>query len=317
MKVALCFIISYEHILNKEEIWKEWIEHNKDIINVYFYYKSLQKIKSEWIIKHTIPPNYIYETSYYHVIPAYMSLMKFAITHDNTNQWFCFLTDSCCPIISPRKFRYLFYNNYHSSIMSWKKHWWNIYYHKRGNLALLPEELRLANDPWFILKRENVNNCLHFINNQPNLTKTICNGGLANESLFAIILYVYKELNDVICSVTHIADWNRQTNATSPHVFSNANDLDIKFIEQHLNENKFAMFIRKVSINFPDDVLKNYIYNYSKNSDDKLLMRMPVIFIYKRIYYIVQKYIFSYSISLMIILISFLFYIYYSHNEII
>ena len=69
------------------------------------------------------------------------------------------------------------------------------------------------------------------------------------------------------------------------------------------------MFIRKVSINFPDDVLKNYIYNYSKNSDDKLLMRMPVIFIYKRIYYIVQKYIFSYSISLMIILISFLFYI--------
>ena len=158
---------------------------------------------------------------------------------------------------------------------------------------------------------------MHFINNQQNLTKTICNGGLANESLFAIILYVYKELNDVICSVTHIADWNRQTNATSPHVFSNANDLDIKFIEQHLNENKFAMFIRKVSINFPDDVLKNYIYNYSKNSDDKLLMRMPVIFIYKRIYYIVQKYIFSYSISLMIILISFLFYIYYSHNEII
>ena len=44
MKVALCFIISYEHILNKEEIWKTWIESNKDIINVYFYYKDINKI---------------------------------------------------------------------------------------------------------------------------------------------------------------------------------------------------------------------------------------------------------------------------------
>ena len=43
----LCFIISYDHILNKEELWREWIEPNKDIINVYFYYKELQKIK-DW-----------------------------------------------------------------------------------------------------------------------------------------------------------------------------------------------------------------------------------------------------------------------------
>ena len=33
MKIALCFIINYEHILNKELIWREWIEPNKDIIN--------------------------------------------------------------------------------------------------------------------------------------------------------------------------------------------------------------------------------------------------------------------------------------------
>ena len=105
MKVALCFIINYEHILNKENIWREWIEPNKDIINVYFYYKNLTKIKSEWILKHTIPPNLIHETSYYHVIPAYLSIMNFAYTQDKENQWFCMLTDSCCPIISPKKFR--------------------------------------------------------------------------------------------------------------------------------------------------------------------------------------------------------------------
>ena len=110
MKVALCFIISYEHILNKEDIWREWIEPNKDIINVYFYYKDIKKIKSQWIREHAIPPNYIFETSYYHVIPAYLSVMDFAATHDKNNSWFCMLTDSCCPIISPKKFRHLFYS---------------------------------------------------------------------------------------------------------------------------------------------------------------------------------------------------------------
>ena len=136
MKVALCFIINYEHILNKEDIWIEWIKPNQDIINIYFYYKELQKIKSEWIMKHTIPPKFIYETSYYHVIPAYLSLMNFALSHDSNNNWFCFLTDSCCPIISPTRFRHLFYTHYNKSILSWKKAWWNIQFHKRANLAL-------------------------------------------------------------------------------------------------------------------------------------------------------------------------------------
>jgi len=289
MKVALCFIISYEHILNKEEIWREWIDKNKDIINVYFYYKDLKKIKSEWIKKHCIPPSYIYETSYFHVMPAYLSLMKFALIHDINNQWFCMLTDSCCPIISPKKFKYLFYNYYNKSIFSWKKSWWNVDFHKRANLALLPEELRLANDPWFVMKRENVLHTLHFVNTQDKITSTVCNGGLANESLFAIILYSFKQLNNVICSVSHTTDWNRRTNATSPHLFKEANELDINFIDKSLEKDKYVMFIRKVSPEFPNDILRFYIFYHSKEKDNELILREPLFFIYlkwkKYIYY--------------------------------
>ena len=43
MKVALCFIISYEHVLQKEHYWINWIEQNKDLFNIYFHYKK--KIK--------------------------------------------------------------------------------------------------------------------------------------------------------------------------------------------------------------------------------------------------------------------------------
>jgi|694.fasta_scaffold58038_3 hypothetical protein len=283
MKIALCFIISYEHILNKEEIWKEWIQPNKDIINVYFYYKDYNKIKSQWIIDHTIPHNFIHETTYFHVIPAYISILNYALSQDKSNQWFCLLTDSCCPIISPRKFRYLFYENYNKSIMSWRNAWWNINYHKRSNLAQLPKEYHLGNDPWFVLKRENVNHVIKFMNKNQELTKLICSGGLANESLFAIILSVCKQLEPngpVISAVTHLTDWDRMSSFTSPHLFKDANQIDIKFIDNGLDKNKYAMFIRKIAPEFPDNVLKNYIYFKNKTSDDNLIIFKPIYFIY-------------------------------------
>jgi hypothetical protein len=297
MKIALCFIISYEHILNKEELWREWIEPNKDIINVYFYYKDFQKIKSKWIKKHSIPLSFIYETSYFYVIPAYISLMKFALTQDSRNQWFCMLTDSCCPIISPKRFRYLFYTYYNKSVLSWKKAWWNIEFHKRANLALLPEELRLANDPWFVMKRENVLQTLHFVNKQQKITSTVCSGGLANESLFAIILYAYKQLNSAICAVSHTTDWSMRASPTSPHLFNEANELDIKFIDNSLEKYKYAMFIRKVSPEFPDDILRYYIYEHSKKNDEKLNLREPLLFIYLR-----YKMCFFYGLPILIFL---------------
>jgi hypothetical protein len=288
MKVALCFIISYEHILNKESIWREWIEPNKDIINVYFYYKDINKIKSQWIINHTIPPDYIHETSYFHVIPAYLSIMSFAIKHDANNQWFCILTDSCCPIVSPCRFRYLFFNYYNKTILSWKRAWWNVSYHKRANLRHLPTELHLGNDPWFVMKRENVLQTLNFINTQQTIVKTICDGGLANESLFAIIMSAYKEMDNngsVISAVTHLTDWSRMSSFTSPHTFKDANNADIKFIDTELEKNKYAIFIRKMAPEFPDDVLRSYIYEKNKERDSALVIITPPLFIYLKIKY--------------------------------
>lgn len=290
MKVALCFIINYEHILNKEHIWREWIEYNKDIINVYFYYKDLKKIKSKWILEHTIPPNYIRETSYFHVIPAYISVMSFAFQHDRLNQWFCMLTDSCCPIISPKRFRYLFYKNYNKSIMNWRKAWWNCKFHKRANLEHLPEELRLANDPWFVLKREHIQCINFFVSNSlyKDIFKLICSGGLANESLFAIIFYILKQINNnnqdnLIPAVTHATDWSRMESTTSPHLFKYANDLDIKFINEIHKNNEYIMFIRKIAPEFPDITLKQYIYDKNKKDDDLLILEEPFIFKYNRI----------------------------------
>jgi len=261
-KIALCFIINYEHILNKENIWREWINYNKDIINVYFFYNDKNKIKSTWILQHTIPPEYIHKTSYLHVIPAYFSLFKYALHHDINNKWFCLLTDSCCPIISPTKFKNLFFNHIDKTIMMWKPPWWNIYFHRRANLALLPVKLRLAHEPWFVMKREHVQLIIQYFLINPKVVKLICDGGFANESLFAIILMAYNQLTteSVESSITHLTDWSRMTSATSPYVFKEATIQNVQFIENAIKTNPFCMFIRKVAPEFPDDTINKFLY---------------------------------------------------------
>lgn len=287
MKVALCFIINYDHILNKESIWREWIEPNKDIINVYFYYKDLKKIKSQWIMEHTLPPNCIHETSYFYVIPAYLSIMNYALKQDSENMWFCLLTDSCCPIISPKRFRYLFFKNYNKSIFAWKPAWWNPDRNKRANLSKIPKEYWLGNDPWFTLTRYNVDQIMRFVNTKKEIVNLINSGGLANETLFAVIFYMYKEIGDhgsvdkskrgrIICMASHLADWERISSDTSPHVFNKADKRDIAFIENELNKNHYAMFIRKIAPEFPDEVLRHYIYEHNAYADSELIIKEPI-----------------------------------------
>ena len=259
MKVALCFIISYQHILNKEQLWIDWIKPNKDIINVYFHYKDINAIKSPWIKMYSIPPKFVQNTTYFNVVPAYMSLLTYAYEHDKNNVWFCLLTDSCIPIISPAKFRAMFFKKYKLSIIKCKPAYWDIRLHTRANLRLLEKEYWLANDPWFLLCRNHVHKCILFLTLKTNIYRQINNGGLANESMFAIILKTFGELdNDIrhINDSSTIADWTRMSSPTSPYLFREATDENINIIKNLLKENKHSMFLRKVHWEFPDEKIK-------------------------------------------------------------
>jgi hypothetical protein len=266
MKVALCFIVSYENQLNKENIWREWIEPNKDIINVYFHYKDYTLIKSDWIKENALPPNYLTQTDYLHIVPAYLALILYGLNMDKDNQWFCFLTDSCVPIISPLKFRELFFENYFYSFMSWKKAWWNISLVKRANLHYLEPKYHLGNSPWFILNRADGCRCINYFKKNPAIFELICKGDVANESIFAIMLAVQNSLKDVKNENTTATDWSRMTSSTSPHLFKTGDYKDKKFIDDQLKENKYTIFLRKIDKSFPDNVLLEYI---KKDDNDK------------------------------------------------
>jgi hypothetical protein len=250
MKAALCFLISGQQVLNKEELWREWIEPNKDIINVYFHYTDYDTISSPWIKEHALPKQFIVKTSYYHVVPAYFSLMSYSMLADKENQWFCFLTDACAPIIPPAKFRLLFEEYREKSVLSWKKAWWNPAYHKRANLRYLSKEYQLGHDPWFVLTRKDVTACLQFRLREQKIFNTVCKGGLANESIFAIILKNCGRLEDVINKVTHLTDWTRMMSPTSPYLFRGMTAENLRFIQEGLRKNETVMFLRKVAPEF-------------------------------------------------------------------
>ncbi len=263
MKAALCFIISYEHILQKEQLWIDWIKPNQDIINIYFHYKDINLIKSPWIKMYTIPPNLVQQTSYYNVVPAYMALLSYAFHHDINNQWFCMLTDSCVPIISPEKFRELFFGFCCASIMGVKRAYWDIRLHRRANLRLLNEEYWLANDPWFTLCRKHVQQCIIFLVGKKGIYDKINMGGLANESLFAIILQTFKQLNNdktYINSSTTVCDWSRMSTPTSPYVFEIFDESNKIMVDKLLKENKYAIFLRKVKKTVKNEDIK-YFWN--------------------------------------------------------
>lgn len=276
MKVALCFLISGKQNVNKEQLWIKWLSENKDLFNIYFHYKDYATIFSPWIKKHALPQNYIVETSYYHVVPAYMSLLSYAHKHDNKNQWFIFLTESCVPIISPLKFKELFLSFYDCSILNWRKPWWNVNFCNRANLKHIPQEFHFGHDPYFLLKREDVETLIKEISLNPqifNIYKKVCQGAIANESVFAILFYILKKLDTkyLINAATHATDWSRPTSTTSPHVFSSITDhnKDNDFIYHFLKDNKYTMFLRKVGPDFPNDLLEDIIYKDNELEERK------------------------------------------------
>ena len=297
MKAALCFIISYDHVLNKEDIWKEWIEPNKDIINVYFHYKDITAIKSQWIKQHALPHSYLVYTDYFHIVPAYLTLMYYGIKHDRQNQWFCFLTDSCVPIISPLKFREMFFENLSYSFLKWRPAWWDTNLVKRANIHLLKQEFRLANSPWFILNRSDAMRCINYSRTNKDIYSLVCRGNVANESIFSIMLYTQHSLKYVKNEDTTATDWTRIITPTSPHLFTDGDETDKMLIDKFMKENKYTIFLRKVDKSFPDEVIQEYINRGTDDTEAMIATKKKVDMLQTKIlltnYYYYSLYIYN------------------------
>ena len=59
--------------------------------------------------------------------------------------------------------------------------------------------------------------------------------------------------------ISHATDWEKMSSPTSPYVFKDGTAEDILFINTFLENNKYAMFLRKVNSSFPDEILYDFI----------------------------------------------------------
>jgi hypothetical protein len=93
---------------------------------------------------------------------------------------------------------------------------------------------------------------------QKYLYSLIVRGDVANESIFAIILH--KEKN-IINRESYIVDWNRMESPTSPYTFRDKYVIYDSLLIEKAIKNKNIMFIRKIGKEFPDEILKKYIFS--------------------------------------------------------
>ena len=108
------------------------------------------------------------------------------------------------------------------------------------------------------MTRSHVHKCLIFLAAKNGVYNQINEGGLANESIFAVILQTFKELtnpNTYVNECSSVADWTRMSSPTSPYLFKEGSEENINIIKNLLKENPYAMFLRKVDRSFPDAVL--------------------------------------------------------------
>ena len=83
-------------------------------------------------------------------------------------------------------------------------------------------------------------------------------------------------------------------------MFKDADKDDIKFIDKELERNPYHIFIRKVAPEFPDQILKHYIYEHDKENDDNLVLVEPSEMMFNRYSVIGKKSFFILSVVIVL-----------------
>jgi hypothetical protein len=259
--VTFCFIVTQD--LNKETIWKRWLE-GLDALR--FPYKVVthcsnpEQITSPYLKKTLM--NRHYPTKWGRILRAEWELFKYAYEHTES-EWFILLSESCIPIRSPQSFVDL-YSKYRSkSIVNYSPAWWDVQKHNRAELRSLPREYHIGHDTWLVLCRNDITDIKQLeFNNDMLFDTCFLDGSISDESMIAVWL---KKANNFANTIRHkitLVDWTR-TNGNNPYTF---NRMEPDFIEKEMNANPFSMFLRKVGKECPDTDIVPYLTQFQLNA---------------------------------------------------
>ena len=256
--MAFCFLVTKD--LNKESIWRTWfskLDELKFPYRVFTHCSNPAAITSEFLKSTLIGPEHTYPTAWGKVARAEWSLFKYAYSNAAAD-WHILLSESCVPIVTPKKFIETYAKHSRNSFISHCRAWWDVTKSNRADLYKLPEEYHLAHTTWIILCREDIEAIKSLETVETDLINNYIDTFIADESMIAVWLKKANNLVNVINETTTIVDWTR-SNGNNPYTFNTIMPSDTILIKDHLDKNKYSMFLRKIGKSCPDDMILPYI----------------------------------------------------------
>jgi hypothetical protein len=149
------------------------------------------------------------------------------------------------------------------TILAYKKIWWDPEEDDRGNVHAFPRDAWIGNSEWCVICNEDMRVIVKSWKNNDIISR-IMEAPHADESIFAVTLYLENGFKNTINATNTVMDWDRDPDAPSPYFFTKRYYVkDKKFIERYVPQNPYVMFIRKVDSTFPDKVIYEWMKRFS------------------------------------------------------
>ncbi len=254
--VSFCFLVTKD--LNKEHIWRSWLDQLDISYSLFVHCSNPEKITSPWLQSFIIPRNKIVPTAWGKLGQATYNLFEHAYKTSKAD-WYTMNSESCVPIIPAAQFSHLCREYSNKSMLSYCDAWWDPNTCLRGNLRQFAKEYHLAHSGWYILTMAHIKDIIKCKKDYPQFTYNALfdtNTLMADESGIAIILKKMNNLTNIICESTTIVDWARG-NGNSPYTFAEDSDQNRQYIEDARKQ--YSCFLRKVAASFPDEIIMKYL----------------------------------------------------------
>lgn len=224
---------------------------------------KVHKIESLWLKDYIIPSLYVKDTKWGYLGDAIISLYEYAYV--NNNQWFVLLSETHVPFISPSNFAMKYDKYRDSSLIEWRhsldisKPTWDAV--DRCNFHYFPKEYWLHHEMWLILTYKDMNDIikLRYGTSTSIIYNTLVSGKIADECLIGVMLLIANNMRNVLNISTTILEWQHQGDTNHPYIFTSYDENNRKLLNQKREMYEDGLFLRKISTDFPDEVLKKFI----------------------------------------------------------
>lgn len=253
--VSFCFLVTRD--LVKEDIWREWFSYFDSVqfpYKVFTHCSNPDAITSEWLRSTLIPISKMKPSSWGFLMKSTLSLYEEAYTN-SMHKWFTLHSESCVPIISPKDFISIYTQWKDNSFIKVGPIWWDVTKTHRANLHVVAADHRMAHSEWMIVSHIDLESILVF-SKQNSVSDILLSGVCADESYVGTCLSLLNRLSNVKKEVVTFVDWKRSPNGNNPYTFGKWSNEDTMTINSAFHDNKYIMFLRKVSADMDDTIIR-------------------------------------------------------------